>query len=364
MKVQLYHPEHQYRWDQFCDSQQSAWFWHRTFWMHYSQNSRFDVKSKNLSYLLSDDTGQIIFAIVPLIKETVDGISEFTYGGGPTPAPVLNDTLGGRKRKEVQQFIFELYHQLAKDERIQRIVIRPANPRMTGQPFPSDAAYLRYGFTELPSYTSILNLEGNEDVLFRHMSENHQRAIQKAMGLDAKVQIYDQQSISQDVYDRFVRLYFQAAGKVTRPESTFEKWYQLIKTGHGFLAELRLAGEPIGYVYVLAYKHYSYYSMGCNLSSDGIGSHVIHWEIIKFLRTRGTRFYELGEQFLSANLPDPADKKNIMISKFKRHFGGSLIPQPAAEFFYSLEYMKKIWAKRIDHYAQSLGLDSRDDKLR
>jgi hypothetical protein len=94
--------------------------------------------------------------------------------------------------------------------------------------------------------------------------------------------------------------------------------------------------------------------MGCNFDTGQVGSQIIHWEIIKFLKVKNIVYYELGEQIFSANLYYPVDQKKMTICRFKRRFGGALVPQLTAEYYYSSEYMKTLWNERMEHYLQSL----------
>ncbi len=357
MKVQPYGPEFAQVWNQFCDVQENAWFWHTTGWMEYCLDCRFGVQSENMSFLLFDDDGHTVLAIAPLMKETLFNTSEFTYGGAPTPAPVVNSSQGEKKKSQVKQFLFEYYRKLAEQNQVKRIVVRQANVKMAGHQSPGpnfEPIFVKYGFIELPSYTSVLTVQKDEDILYKEMHDNHKWEIRKALRSKAVVNVYSRETISRETMDAFVHAYFQAAGRVTRPAATFEKWYQIILGGNGFLFELTLAEEIMGYVYILLYKKYAYYCMGCNLNNRVIGSHLIHWEIIKFLKNRQADFYELGEQFYVPSLYCPTSQKNWTISRFKRHFGGLLVPQSTAEYFYSMDYFNEVWSERITRYAHDM----------
>lgn len=356
VKIQPYHPGLEHLWNSFCNNHKEAWFWHTAFWMEYSLDCRFGVQTENMSYLLLDNDGRTVYAIVPLIKETSSGTSEFTYGGGPTPAPIINAVLREKKKNEVKQFIFEYYRKLAEQHQVQRIVLRHSNMKMTEEQNP-EPVYLRNAFMELPSYTSVLSLQSDEEVIYKKMHDNHKWMIRKAQRLNAKVDVYDKTSISKEIMDDFINSYSKAAGKPTRPHSTFEKWHQFIQMGNGYLFKLKVSGEILGYVYILVYKNYAYYCMSCQLGGSEVGSHIIQWEIIKFLKSKKIHFYELGEQFFSSTPYAPASGKIMTISRFKRRFGGSLVPQWTAEYFYSGEYMKTMWNGRLEAYLKSLKND-------
>ncbi len=83
-------------------------------------------------------------------------------------------------------------------------------------------------------------------------------------------------------------------------------------------------------------------------------AHIIHWEMILYLKEKGIKSYESGVQQFGNLIHDQPSPKEINISRFKRGFGGKTIPRFSAEKFYSVSYAKDILQKRTDGYLQSL----------
>jgi hypothetical protein len=48
----------------------------------------------------------------------------------------------------------------------------------------------------------------------------------------------------------------------------------------------------------------------------------------------------------------PSDKERN-ISLFKRNFGGQIVQNPASEYFFDAEYMRQIYAERVNNYIGS-----------
>jgi len=73
-------------WNRFCLESSEAWFRHTTYFLEYAQNCRFDRKSKNLSFMVYQNSK--IAAIVPLIMQTVYEEPEiFEFAIGDTNMP-------------------------------------------------------------------------------------------------------------------------------------------------------------------------------------------------------------------------------------------------------------------------------------
>lgn len=349
MKKIMYSPEYRKIWDDFCLEQPKAWFWHTSYWLEYCLESRFDVETKNLSYLVMDDSLQTVWAIVPLIIEIQGEYREFSFSGGPIPEPIIKAALG-RKEKEIEKFIFAEYSLLAIANDVQRIAIRQSNAYQGKMEF-SDTILTRRGYTDMSIYTSVLSLQRNEEQLLAEMTKGHRSAISKAIRSSIEIEKYDELTITADKWHSFKESYFTAAGKKTRPEKAFEILFQFIKDGYGYLFESFEQGQSSSFVYVIVYKSYAYYSMSCrNKEIVTVDSQILQWEIIKFLKKKSILYYELGEQYFTPSFFYPVDAKKIAISQYKRGFGGELITQCSGEYYFSQEYFIKIWNQRCKKF--------------
>lgn len=201
MKKVMYSPEYQYIWDQFCQDQPEAWFWHTSFWVEYCLASRFGVESQNLSYLIMDDGMQTVWAIVPLIIDRSGEGVEFSFSGGPIPQPVIKANIG-RKEKEIEKYIFAEYAILARENNVQRITIRQSNVCQT-QKECVEPLLIKHGYIDMSGYTSVLDLGQDEERILAGMTKGHRSVITKGLRLGLEIKTYDQLTITERKVARF-----------------------------------------------------------------------------------------------------------------------------------------------------------------
>jgi hypothetical protein len=353
MEKVMYSPEYKEVWDNFCEQQPKAWFWHTSYWLEYCLESRFGVETKNLSYLVMDDKQENVLAVVPLVLEATTAGKEFSLSAGPLPEPVIREGLG-KMGKKIENFIFEEYQTVAKHNQVQRIVIRQSNIYQVLQET-IDPVLIRHGYIDMTNYTSVLNLRQEEEELLAGMTKGHHSAITKALRIGVEVKIYDHLTITADKWQHFMESYFHAAGKKTRPDATFARLLQMIQHGYGYLFESVQEGKTTGFVYIIVYKTYAYYAMSCRMIEDtaAVSSQIIQWEVIKLLKKKDIIYYELGEQYFTPSFFYPVDEKMIAISQHKRGFGGNIVPQIIAEQYFSQSCFDKNWDQRSKSYKRS-----------
>ena len=291
--------EHYDKWDQFCFD--NKWFFHTTYWMQYVQNSKFRVRYKNHSFFTEQD-GKII-DVVPLIQENDKLISP-----------------GFSENKKILQEI----NKIALENDIKSIHVNS-----------NIKSYLNTS-----GYTCVLDLDNMKP------SKGHKSAIKKG----EKYLKYD---IVYEI-DEFKKDYFEIAGKVTRPEKTFELLEEWIKLGFGILLKAKFEGKIAGYIYVIYYNNYAYYFMSATFPEfkEYNVSHYLQSIAFNILRKKGIMRYELGEQVYN-NLNTQSTEKELNISKFKRSFGGNIILNPRSEYFFDKEEFERIYLERIKNYARS-----------
>jgi hypothetical protein len=148
--------------------------------------------------------------------------------------------------------------------------------------------------------------------------------------------------------------YFKIAGKVTRPEKTFEILRNWISLGFGTLLKATYEEETAGYTYILHYGDYGYYFMSGTFPQHkkyNVG-HYLQSIAFNILKDKGVTRYELGDQAYNSLVLQPTEKeKNI--SLFKREFGGNIETKPKSEYFFDEKYFKQIMQERINNYARS-----------
>jgi len=342
------------RWDAFCKKNDLAWFWHTSFRMKHALNRSFSITISNYSFY-AEEEGKII-AIAPLTIDTLndtDGATverkEMTYCGGMVPIPVVSQKLKSKRKEKILNTIFDEIDKIALSHNVRKLVMKIP---LTLSYCKKNTYYnilVKYRFQDISLNTNILDLEKSESDLWKQVSENHRRSINKGHK-HLNIKIFDKKNITKKIFDSFESYYFKIAGKVTRPKTTFQLLYYYLTHDMAVMGQALYGDRPVGYAVTVYYKNDAYYLMGANeknFTKCPI-AHVIHWEIIRYLKERGISHYEMGIQQFWPCIHDQPSKKEMAISRFKRGFGGLTIPLFIGEKIYTKDYYKKLWQSRIE----------------
>lgn len=339
-------------WDDFCQNNSCATFWHTTASMNYYINSSFNMKSEQKSFIVYDNNK--ILACALLFLENINGEINLSYGGGPIPAPIISETLNKSTASKVKRLIFDNIDKIAYENKVKRVIMYV--PYLSSKYINELQKYnylLQYGYLDISYLTCILNLSLLEKELFCNFSKGHKSDIKKAEKT-LQLEIIDKDNVTKEqIYD-FMNYYFKISGKKTRPVNTFDNIYKWIKNDYGVLLKANYNGFVCGYSLFNIYKDTSYYSMACKDEkySEFNISHFLQWKAINYLKSKGIRYLEVGTQYLNDTLNNYPSEKDKNISKFKRGFGGFIIPVFKAEKFYDKDKFIKCYEERIHKYAK------------
>lgn len=342
-------------WDEFCSASDDAWFWHTSAWLRYNLNYKPEKKPESKSFFVKNDNK--IVAICPLILEDNDGAKEFSFGGGFCPAPALFNDLSGRSRDKVIKFIFEEVDKLAKVNGVKRArfkssVLNKSFIEKRGQNF---NYLMKYGYLDVSINTQVIDLNKTLVELKGDLRHGHDYDVDRA-SKKLTAEIFNEDNITEEVFDKYVDLHHKASGRVTRPRSTFDVMCELIKRGQAFLVGAKDGAGYFGFSYFFLYKNNIYYGSSCN-EPDAKGmpvAHFIQWSAIEYMKRKKYGFYEIGWQNYGNTLSDFPSPKEIDIARFKRGFGGFTVPLFMGEKYYDKEYFTKIYENRIKKFASSM----------
>ncbi len=346
-------------WNEFCSASDEAWFWHTFEWHNYTLNYRPETNPRLLSFLCLSQTKPL--AICPLIQETVDDgtgiLDQFSFGGDPVPAPALANGLGEKQRSQALRFVFQQVDRLAKEHSVRRVSFRTSPPAsalwssscLLANPF------LRHRFHDVSLPTQVLDLAQDEPSLLRAMRKGHRADVTRAEKL-MSAQVFDQSNITEAFFEAYRLLHHKAAGRVTRPLSTFRMMFEWIQRGLAVLSCAMLNEKPVGFALISVYKDGAYYSSGCEdpeFNHLPIG-HLLQWKAIQWLKANGVRRYELGLQFFAPQPHAPVSEKEMQISFFKRGFGGQTVSCFRGEKFYDAISARRVLEERARQFAQTV----------
>ncbi len=346
------------RWNEFCVSSDDAWFWHTTQWLDYSLAYRPELAPKSVSFFGVAE-GRIV-AICPLIIETENEdsgkLAQFSNGGDAVAAPAFANGLPERQRKAVVAATMNEVDKLAGEHQVKRVCFRssPVAPGTWKAECGQLNFLLRFGYLDVSLATHVIELSDAEADLLKRMRKGHRAAIKQAEKT-LTCRILDAGTITESEFEKYRLLHRKAAGRVTRPLSTFCMMYEWIRQGYAILAAACLQGQEVGFALISVYKDAGYYSSGCvdpECNHLPIG-HLLQWRAMQWLKQNGIRRYEIGIQHFSSLPHAVVSEKEMKISLFKRGFGGVTVPFWRSERFYDKGYYRRVMVERVEAFAEA-----------
>jgi hypothetical protein len=186
------------------------------------------------------------------------------------------------------------------------------------------------------------------------MRKGHRAAVKQGEKI-MTAEVLDASTVTEERFHQYRELHHKAAGRVTRPLSTFLMMYEWIRQGDAVLAAASIQGKPVGFALISVYKDGAYYGSGCEdpeFNHLPIG-HLLQWRVMQWLRWHGILRYETGIQHFAPVPHALVSEKEMNISLFKRGFGGTTVPFWRAEKFYDQDYCRKTLVERARSYADT-----------
>ena len=339
-------------WDAFCTASPSAWFWHTTAWRDYTLAYRPELGTLSLAFAVLDGSEPV--AAVPLSLEQSEGGPEFTFGGGPCWAPACAPQLAPAEAQVVLRRALDHVDVLAAEHGAARgaFVVSPLVPDPATTGLRWAAAAVRAGYLDTTRVSQVVDLTASEDEMLRAMTKGHRADVKRAQR-DIEVEVVV--DAADETFVAYQRMHERAAGRVTRPQRTFDLMRHWLSTGNAVLFAARRAGHFVGFAYVLRYGKGAYYASAANdpdESGQPVG-HALQWRAITWLRDAGITTYELGAQPFDALPHDQSSEKELAIARFKRGFGGVGVPVFGGERYWTSDALATV-QHRLDRYAGRL----------
>ncbi len=355
-KIVQLKPEMRNEWNAFCDASDSSWFRHTVYFLEYILNCRFDKKSKDASFAVYRDNKLV--AIAPLVMQTIYGspeVYEFAFTDTNTPFPAFENGLSPDDKSGLLKIIFDEIDKIA-------VLNKISYSRFFVDPLCEDILLglrkvnpiTKYGYHESSLSTNIIKLSSPEKEIFADIRKGHKADIKAVEKKYFMVDIFDKNNISKEALEIYRNLHFADAGRKTRPDESWDNMYAFIKDGKSALALLGSGKKYAAGAIALIYKDKAYYGSGAthpDFSQErGIG-HLLQWEMIKYLKMTGAKYYETGWNFYPIIAQNVISDKEVNISKFKSGFGGDSYPLFRGEKFYSRGYFLSTYSDRMNQYA-------------
>lgn len=343
-------------WDKFCLESDDAWFWHTTSFIEYTLNLRPELQSQSKSFLVINDN--IIIAVCPLIlnflkeEQLTYNIFSFDRSYGYTPA--IKNALSDRQKQDALKFAFNNMDEMAKKLDI-KISLLKISPLIPGYFKNRQYNYLmKFGFFDTSLNTQLIDLTLDKNQLFKDITKGHKYDIHRGEEL-YNVIVYDKNNITKEIFEQYRLLHHKASGRITRPLITFEMMHSWILQGNAILCGCAYRQKYVSFALIIIYKDSAFYGSASDDPDIDIPApvgHLIQWKVIRWLKEKGFRIYEIGLQQFGSQLYDSPSDKDKNISLFKRGFGGFTAPVFSGEKFYSKEIFSYIMQKRIQKFSE------------
>lgn len=349
-------PDKYKEWDDFCLKSDEAWFWHTSSWLEYSLKYNPELKAESKSFLVYNNNELI--AICPLILQINErGIKEFCYNNEHGPMPAFSNHLSKKTKEKAMKAVYGRIDEIAKANNAARIMLRLT---VLSKSFIEASRQIfnylmKFSYLDNSINTQIINLSQPTEDLKKDLRNDHKNNINKNSPKLA-IEIFNKNNITDSIFNKYIKMHHKAAGRVTRPISTFNLLYDLIKEGKAFLIGAKKEDVYIGFSYYIVFKDNVIYGSSCNdpeVKHIPV-SHVVQWAAIEYMTEKKYKFYELGWQQFGSQLYDMPSEKQVNISEFKRGFGGFTVPWFRGEKFYDKDYFLEVYKDRIKKYSGQL----------
>jgi hypothetical protein len=183
-----------------------------------------------------------------------------------------------------------------------------------------------------------------KDNLWTSIRRRYKSMINKVLKDDNfQIFIMDKNNLDYSIHEIYRELHHKCAGKVTRPKSSFDKQFEILKNGNATLIGLKYQNKFIGMNYFYHFNDKVLYASGADdpeYTNKGFNIyHPILWSAQKHFKEQGYKYLDYSQPCGYSKiqgLDDYYDDKQLNISYFKRGMGAELTP-----LFRGIKYFNK-----------------------
>jgi lipid II:glycine glycyltransferase (peptidoglycan interpeptide bridge formation enzyme) len=204
----------------------------------------------------------------------------------------------------------------------------------------------------------VMNLRETDEQLNGNLSQSHRKKIRKSKKGAQVVEIFDHLSTPEVInkeFSDYQALHLKAAGKMTRPQESFDFMRDLIKAGKAVLFTNKLDNKPLSSLYC---DYYNNIARGWSQANDKdyekeySPRHLTEWEAILYFKSKGIDYYELGSQFTNGQISTLCNNKLLGIATFKERFGSNIYPEIHFEKYLDKNLFISTFNQRINDFCE------------
>ncbi len=286
-------------------------------------------KIENCSFLVEHDN-TFVAAVILAINRSKKFLF-YGYDFGYCPSPIFLKKLKPSQKKKFLKLIINYIQSLNKKFKDinffnHPIITSGLNPEISSK---NQFELLQFSKKNLVINTFIIDLSLTTNELINNLSKYHKRNILRS-SKNLKFNIYNKNNFKQlkKKFKEFKFLHFKSAGKKTRPDQTWDMMLNNISLNLGILFSCSTNDLEISYLYCGLFNKFAWgWSQVNNRDYEKkfMPRHFLEWKAILYLKKKGFKYYELGENYKIAN--EKFSKKEISISEFKEKYGSEMYPK-------------------------------------
>jgi hypothetical protein len=349
------------QWDKWVGMIGDASYLHSSMFLTYLHNM---VKLEDVLTFAFVENMDNPVALCPLgICKTSIGDMEFreaSWNGAPLGAPVFREMRPGPSGK-LQRAVFEFYHQLVREHGGRRCYVRrhaislsKLAGRDTGV---SQMSILAHGYICLPQNTSIVELSCSEDELMARLSITRRQCIRTSQQQRLRIVAFGAGSEdSAEMFKLYQRAHFESAGRLTRPQKTFDLMMQYVQEGSANLFVAFARDTPVGFLHCGIFRGMAFGWSLANVEEyerEYSPRAPLEWEAMLHYKRAGLKYFETGIVFQSPQPYRVPSAKELVLSAFARRYGGTLYPDLCFERIFDAELWRHINEARTREFLAS-----------
>lgn len=353
-------------WDAWVASLPEATYVHS--WMYVRFCHLMLGEAQAQSFAVLDNRGSVV-ALCPLgiSRGEVDGrgFTEASWNGAPLGRPAIRPELPAQRRRLVGE-VFEILHGEMRRHGVARSLllghpislgVLKGDGRPVGQ-----VETLAAGYACQAQNTIIMDLSVSLDELSGGLTREQRKHLYQSERRGLRVREFSGERDGLDeMHRQYQDAHRKAAGRLTRPEASFDWMLQLARE-----ARLRLfvafAGEiPVSFLYCGEFEEFAVGWSQANVEeheSAHSPRHLLEWSAMLSYRERKFKHYEIGRRFYGPQLYKVPTPKERSISFFKERYGGQLWPYLVFERFFDGDVCRLVYQQRLQEFLD--GNDFRD----
>lgn len=356
----------------FCDIENGEWdshiyklpdstYMHSSWWINYL--NAINGKEKDRSFIILEG-GKILCACPLAISESsfngVDYLSA-SFSGSPNPYPAMVE-LPATQRRRLLRKVFDMVDETLMPCNVKMIEFckHPVNINFLRGDLDNNyqAEAIALGYIGYMKNTIIVDLIKSEEMLLSEMTFFQRKHIRKSakQGLLVR-ELRGHSEFIDRSFDDFQAAHFKSAGRLTRPQESWDIMKELLKKEKATLFVASIDGHEISYLYCGEFGNFSFGWSQVNLDEyqDAyLPRHLLEWEAMISYKRRGFRYYEVGIRYGSPQMQYFPTDKEITISQFKERYGGKLYPYLFFEKFLDKELFASIYRERLGRISSSV----------